>query len=276
MYNVSCDQADATQLGWSFDAETSSVRRNASGPETCLTSNSDNRQIWVAACDGSVAQQWSWAAAGPDAEGFAALAHRSHPAADLSVPGAQNSVGFARKGKGGSAFRIDPSTGQLVVRAQGSVNSALQPGVLPRTSCLAARAISPVAPGATFELWTKPLAAGKTAALVVNNGLAGANQSINLRQELGITGGVSVRDVWGHRDVGRVAAGGLWVTIALGTHASQLAVFDPHVDPHVPSDRAPKSLANDVSYTPGALKNDDGSAMALQTDDTRMLALSLK
>ena len=218
VYNVTCDPDDRTQTGWSFDSEVQEVR----GPEagTCLDwKAADNRQVWAVNCTGVQAQRWTLGPA--DDEGWSALTtSQTHKA--LVIPGPQNSVGFGRKGdKQQTRFRL--KDGQLQSNAG---------------SCLAARAINPPTACAatshvhaqachTYELWAKPLRgsdwpSSAVAVLLVNNGLP-ANVSFSL-PELGIRGGVSVRDVWAYRDAGTIEAGGER-SIELGVHASALLVL---------------------------------------------------
>ena len=211
VYNVSCEATDGSQLGWSYDASTSTLRF---GKDKCLDpAAADNRQIWVSDCDNTSKQMWRW---GPRAGvgDFAELyrwGNRSDSTAALSVPGAQNSVGFGRKGSTDpTTFRINPD-GQL------QVNRTRQP-----LSCLAARAINPIGPGMTYELWTKPLADGSHAVLLVNNGEP-ANVTYGLR-DLGLSGAWTVRDVWAQTNAGHISGVGSR-TVALGVHASALHVL---------------------------------------------------
>ena len=274
VYDVaSCDANDESQRGWSYDPGTRvlkgpspsaasasvtpppSLSRNTSeglqkiqgramagGGGVCLDEHaSDNRQIWVANCTGSRQQQWSWGL--PDAEGFAKLvsgANASSSTANrLAVPGAQNSVGFARKGtkQASTLFKIvnvdSPYTspggsGLLQVK-----NVDATTGKVSR-SCLAARAINPVAPNATFELWSKPLAAGCVAVLLVNNGEPNSVSFTlaDLHLDLagsggGSAGGYRVRDVWAHTDAG-LLSGGQQYTTGLSVHDSALLVLTPN------------------------------------------------
>ena len=173
---------------------------------------SDNRQIWVVDCDeahgGIQAQRWEFGV--KDSSGFASLRTTTSNHNSLSIPGAQNSVGFARNGAKESTtrFRIVPKTRQL----QSDTGS-----------CLATRAINPVEASATYEVWSKNLKAG-LAVLLVNNGLP-ANLTVTLA-ELGIRGDVTVRDVWRHQHNGTIHAGGR-ITVELGVHDSALLVLHP-------------------------------------------------
>ena len=235
VYNVTCDPDDRTQTGWSFDSEAQEVR----GPEagTCLDwKAADNRQVWAVNCTGVQAQRWTLGPA--DDEGFSVLTtSQTHKA--LVIPGPQNSVGFGRKGdKQQTRFRL--KDGQLQSNAG---------------SCLAARAINPPTACAatshvhaqachTYELWAKPLRgsdwpSSAVAVLLVNNGLP-ANVSFSL-PELGIRGGVSVRDVWAYRDAGTIEAGGER-SIELGVHASALLVLTPSTMPAKSDDGMAKLL----------------------------------
>ena len=221
VYNVSCETTDGSQLGWSYDAATSTLRF---GKDKCLDPHAaDNRQIWVSDCDSSSKQMWHWgsrASGGDFAELHQGATRRSNftatindSTAALAVPGAQNSVGFGRKGTlVATTFRINP-VGQL------QVNNTRQP-----LSCLAARAINPIAPGMTYELWTKSLADGVHAVLLVNNGEP-ANVTYELG-DLGLSGTWAVRDVWAQEDAGHISAAGSR-TVALGVHASALHVLRP-------------------------------------------------
>lgn len=177
-----------------------------------------------------------------DDDGFATLFAGSNAtstnANTLGVPGAQNSVGFARKGaagkRGSTKFRINTSAGGLLEakKVVGVGNTA----PTDQLSCLAARAINPVAANATLELWAKPLAAGSVAVLVVNNGEP-APFNFTLADldldsgEAGRGGGggdvYTVRDVWSHTDVGTLASDGHY-TSALGVHDSALLVLSLH------------------------------------------------
>ena len=208
VYNVSCDISDDTQLGWEYDAETMQLR-SPSGK--CMDYKAaDNRQIWVVDCDeahgGIQAQRWEFGA--KDSSGFASLHTTTSNKNSLSIPGAQNSVGFARNGVKGltTRFRIDPKTRQLQSESG---------------SCLATRAINPVKESATYEAWSKNLKVG-LAVFLVNNGLP-ANLTIGLA-ELGIHGAVAVRDVWRRQNNGTIGADG-HIVVELGVHASALLVL---------------------------------------------------
>jgi len=77
-------------------------------------------------------------------------------------------------------------------------------------------------PALMIELWSKPLADGKVAALVLNN--AGHVLTSFDLADLGITGNASVRDVWARRDL-PTASGS--VALELEEHDSSLLVFTP-------------------------------------------------
>jgi hypothetical protein len=173
---------------------------------------SDNRQIWVVDCDeahgGIQAQRWEFGDEDPG--GFATLHTSISNKTSLSIPGAQNSVGFARKGGKGLTirFRIDPNTSQLQSDSG---------------SCLATRAINPVEESSTYEVWSKPLKVG-LAVFLVNNGMP-ANLTVALA-ELDIHQDVRMRDVWRRQSNGTIPAGGR-ITVELGVHASALLVLQP-------------------------------------------------
>jgi hypothetical protein len=119
VYNVTCDSNDDTQLGWAYNSTSKMLTQKfKSAVPKCLDQSSDNRQIWVADCSSGLhphrSQQWQFTR--PDPRGYAVLQSLAHAINNVSVPGAQNSVGFARKGAHTQTlFRIEPTNGQLQV-----------------------------------------------------------------------------------------------------------------------------------------------------------------
>jgi hypothetical protein len=218
VYNVTCDSSDKTQLQWSYNASSMELTHQyGNSPPKCMDQSSDNRQIWIADCDAKKkSQRWQFGKA-TARDGYAVLQSLAHAVQNVSVPGAQNSVGFARKGaKFSTLMRIDPQTGQLKQITQTPGKKAGAP------ACISSRAINPVNPNSTYELWSKPVAGGKTAALLVNNGLP-AEVAFSI-SELGLAGALSVRNVWNHTDEGEISAGGQY-SAHLGTHDSVLLLL---------------------------------------------------
>ena len=228
LYNVSCDATDATQLGWSFDRARSALIApggNESAPLCVDTQAADNRQLWSAPCkphpQHGTPQKFTWNGK-PDEDGFAAL-EAMQQKKNIAVPGAQNSVGFARSNvnAGAALFRVGHAGGsQLEVRAGGGAP----------VWCIATRALNPVHDAArTYELWSKLLGGGRVAALIVNNGPRTDRVSFDpfadLVDRLGGAKELRVRDVWAHADVAGVLKPGTGYTTKLAPHASALIVL---------------------------------------------------
>ena len=217
-YAVACeahDGGDTTQMGWSFDTATKTLRKDGK----CLDMRAaDNHQLWLVACKSPPPAWQQWAFTNVNrSTGFGYLVNLQNHA-NLTTPGAQSSIGFARRGSKTTAmWRLDASTGQLVASSSGS--SQLPP------TCIAARSINPPAPNATFELWSKPLSGGKLAVFLLNNGLP-ANASFTLSDlGLGSSACARVRSIFAHKDLGTLDASGRF-SVALGVHESVLLVLD--------------------------------------------------
>jgi hypothetical protein len=95
-----------------------------------------------------------------------------------------------------------------------------------------------VATTPSFQIWTKKLGPRRSAALAINmespqaKGAVPTQITITLADlSPPLTGAVSVRDVWGHADLGTVT-NGTFVTSALAPHDSALLIFE-EVAPHV-------------------------------------------
>lgn len=204
VYAVPCDTLDVTQHGWTWNYSSLLLK----GPNgKCLDwQAADNRQFWVVDCNiSSYSQRWRWDSQDLTAFG---LLHDQH-GRNLTIPGRQNSVGFAQKGTPSAVFRL--KDGLLQFKNQNS------------TGCVAARAVNPVPKHSTFELWSKPTA-GAMAILLVNNGL---NNTLSFAlDEIGLSTSVKVRDVWAHIDVGTLAPGNKH-SVSLGVHDSALLLLQP-------------------------------------------------
>ena len=200
VWGVDCDSASPSQR-FHYDPTTGFI---GSG-ELCVSA-ADPTQLTVEPCDrASEAQQWTLSAA-------QALVTRSGACLDL----------FSCGGPIVAAAQCTNSTCQAVSfnATDGSIRIPSRP---PR--CLAVRAASP-APGSQMQLWTKPLAGGSIAALLLNND--GAKQvEVDLIADLKIASGAAhVRDVWLHSDL-PPALHGTFVTDAIAAFDSRFYIFSP-------------------------------------------------
>jgi hypothetical protein len=82
-----------------------------------------------------------------------------------------------------------------------------------------------------WEVWSKPLPGGSAAVLFLNHGAVGSSADVPVTWAgvpgLGAcgTGGCAVRDVYGHRDLGRFTGG--FVASALAAHDSVFITVSP-------------------------------------------------
>ena len=98
---------------------------------------------------------------------------------------------------------------------------------------------------ATFQLWTKPLPGGNTAALLFNKGTEILNVSVSLQTDLGLARVGGARDIWRHQDV--TLDGDVW-EVALAAHDSEFLVFFPAAtDPGAPNSLPPLARGSEAS-----------------------------
>ena len=199
-----CDDADATQAGWSYDAARHALRRG----ERCLSTDGLDLPLRLEACGNtSTHQNFSYDASSGLFHTVAPAPTRLYPAclqlapAHAGAPPAKADVYKCEPRSANQRFDLD-ATGRLRTRAGGV--------------CAAARDRYAPAPAAVagVQLWAKPLGGGRTAALFLNGGALAQGTRVTLA-ELNISAPpsrVTVRDVWTGADAGAVEAGGAWPT----------------------------------------------------------------
>ena len=210
-WGETCDPsgADATQLGWRFDAEAGTLRA-ADGK--CLTYGDStlgygNSALLLEECGGSAAagQAWKYDAskrAFTDVSG----AHC------LDLFGGQDCAAAPRANLFGCNGGKNQQWG--VVAGNGTVVDACG-------ACLGTKAVPP--PGAAqpggarkLQLWAKPQPQGRVAALVINNSPTTTTYDITfgLLNLTSPSGSAAVRDIWQQRDAGTAQGGKFTVTVA--------------------------------------------------------------
>lgn len=76
----------------------------------------------------------------------------------------------------------------------------------------------------SYQVWAKKLPKGEQAVLIINTGSSRIDVSVSLAG-VGLETACTVRDVWAHRDLGRVS--GTWKVTGLTQHDSAFVRFSP-------------------------------------------------
>eukprot|EP01060_Flectonema_neradi_P004609 TRINITY_DN129_c0_g1_i1.p1 TRINITY_DN129_c0_g1~~TRINITY_DN129_c0_g1_i1.p1 ORF type:complete len:413 (+),score=99.17 TRINITY_DN129_c0_g1_i1:62-1300(+) len=77
--------------------------------------------------------------------------------------------------------------------------------------------------GNDMQMWAKALPEGKQAVLILSNNDGNMTASIDLEKDIGMSGTVSVRDIWNHKDLGK--ATGTFSAGTIETHDSRFYIF---------------------------------------------------
>ena len=79
----------------------------------------------------------------------------------------------------------------------------------------------------THQVWCKPLGKGKHAVFVLSNASVPIDVDVPIGSVAGAfnTSAATVRDLYTHGPVGKVAAGGVWSASALAPHDSRFVVL---------------------------------------------------
>ena len=220
---VVCNESDATQQGWAYDAATSAVRQGA----LCLSTDGFGVPLNLYACgNSSTHQNFSYDAA-------SGQLHAMAPAPKRLYPGCLQLAGLAKpdelpvkvdvfRCEGGTMqqFELDATAGTLRTR-QGR-------------QCLAGRDryVEPDVGVAGVSLWAKPIGAGTTAVLFINGGGLSIEGNATLAElNLSLTSPTKVVDVWSGLDAGPVDRMGTWNTGVVAPLSSRFVVFEQRAVP---------------------------------------------
>ena len=218
VYAVKCDPTDATSKGWVYDFVTKAFF--APGDNMCLdaTGAGGTKPATLASCSsGSAAQKFFFngSAAIP-----APIFSVSSPSLCIDVwegngpPGGPVVQWYNCHGAGNEVFSLHVEEGGRLVDKNGQ--------------CLVARGSSPPGNQGIVQLWAKPQPEGALAVFLLSNQDTSAPNTtitIDVAQELNMTGAVSVRDLWSRTNLGSHT--GFFTTDAFGGHDSRFYLFSP-------------------------------------------------
>lgn len=210
-YAVPCNSSDETQHGWTYNAKT----RTITGPRGLCLDSSNRSQLALHTCSGSDAQTFFYAsgAAGQYAEVFG-----SDNKSCVDVWEGEGSPGGPQVQLFGSCHQ---GRNELFTFEDGHLKDQ-------ENMCLASREDlpPPIAGPSVVQLWAKPQPHGAVAALVLSSQTGQPNATFTVQlAELGLSGTVTVRDIWAHADLGTATAS--FTTDAFGGHDSRFYLFSP-------------------------------------------------
>jgi hypothetical protein len=183
LWAVDCDSGDKGQYGFSYDSSTKTVHT----PNSYCMDSTNNAELTGTTCNGQAAQQWAYN------QTSGTLTTPSGQCMDINNFQGPEVETWGCNGGCNQQFTFN-ADGSMVDRCDGSSHPK---------KCISARNTSPVGGSQLMQIWAKPLPKSATACLVLNGLGSGPDQTVVIDfASLNITGSVTVRDIWLHKDLG--------------------------------------------------------------------------
>lgn len=197
-----CEGDDSAQQGWAYD---SSSQHLTLSDGSCVAPADGGKYLMPVACDGTDAsQQWSFSASSESGTIKHVATGKCLDVYDFKGPVVQ-----LYQCNGGSNQQFNLNKTRLVAGSG---------------QCLGAKHGEPAGTSG-FQLWVKPVGNGEVAALVINANLLQSAAVDLYFTDMGITGPMSVRDVWDHKDLGTHTTS--LRTDTISPHDSRMYRFKP-------------------------------------------------